>query len=166
MKWIGRIFYIALVLIVGFFVLRLSQINSQVKYYNENAAEYLLEDDRENYISRYMTANLIDTYLKEPVYLAQSDETNSFEFEFAVYHLKVTGSEQESTYLAFYFNEITFDYENLLDDYEKYEENNNLAAILIEVKMKDVDELTTNYYPLDVSLRMPVILLQQTLDDN
>src|SRR5690554_2957146 len=159
MKWIGRIFYIALVLIIGFFVLRFSQINAQVKYYNEKAAPYLLEDDREGYIPRYMTANLIETYLKDPVYLAQSSDSNDFEFEFAIYHLKIFGEEQDVTYLAFYFNEITFDYESLLNDFEKYEENTNLAAISIEVKMKDVEELSSEYYPLDASFRMPVILL-------
>lgn len=166
MKWIGRIFYIALVLIIGFFVLRFSQINAQVKYYNEKAAPYLLEDDREGYIPRYMTANLIETYLKDPVYLAQSSDSNDFEFEFAIYHLKIFGEEQDVTYLAFYFNEITFDYESLLNDFEKYEENTNLAAISIEVKMKDVEELSSEYYPLDASFRMPVILLQQVIDEN
>ena len=166
MKWIGRILYIALVVIVGFFVLRFSQINAQVKYYNENAAPYLLKDDREGYISRYMTANLIDTYLKEPLYLAQSDDSNDFKFEFAIYQLKILGEDQDLTYLSFYFNEITFDYETLLEDYNKYEENNNLAAISIEVKMKDVDELSTEYYPLDASFRMPVVLLQQVTKDN
>lgn len=166
MKWIGRIFYIALVLIIGFFVLRFSQINAQVKYYNDKAAPYLLEDDREGYIPRYMTANLIETYLKDPVYLAQSSDSNDFEFEFAIYHLKIFGEEQDVTYLAFYFNEITFDYESLLNDFEKYEENTNLAAISIEVKMKDVEELSSEYYPLDASFRMPVILLQQVIDEN
>lgn len=166
MKWIGRIFYIALVLIIGFFVLRISQINAQVKYYNEKAAPYLLEDKREDYIPRYMTANLIETYLKDPVYLAQSKDENEFEFEFAIYHLKIIGEKQEATYLSFYFNEITFDYESLLDDYNKYEENNNLAAISIEVKMKDVEELSTEYYPLDPSFRMPVVLLQLVTNDN
>src|SRR5690554_720868 len=164
MKWIGRIFYIALVLIIGFFVLRISQINAQVKYYNEKAVPYLLEDKREDYIPRYMTANLIETYLKDPVYLAQSKDEN--EFEFAIYHLKIIGEKQEATYLSFYFNEITFDYESLLDDYNKYEENNNLAAISIEVKMKDVEELSTEYYPLDISFRMPVVLLQLVTNDN
>ena len=67
MKWIGRILYIIVVVIIGTLVLRFSQINAQVKYYNDNALPYLIENDRENYIEGYMTAKLVEEYIKYPI---------------------------------------------------------------------------------------------------
>lgn len=165
MKWIGRILYIIVVVIIGTLVLRFSQINAQVKYYNDNALPYLIENDRENYIEGYMTANLVEEYLKYPIYLANSND-ETFTFEFAIYHLRVTNNDNNISYLTFYFNEVTFNYEELLSDYNSYEENNNTAGILIELKMAGVDEIVTNYYPLDINFRMPIVILEQVKVNN
>jgi len=160
MKWIGRILYAIMVVIIGAFVLRFAQINALFEYYNENVVPHLIENDRESYMEGFMTANFVEDYLKEPIYLASSND-ETYNFEFAIYHLRLSNQEESYSYLAFYFNETTFNYEELLANYENYEANNNLAEISIEFKMAGHDDEIKNYYPIDINLRMPVVIFQQ-----
>src|SRR5690554_4060740 len=90
MKWIGRILYIVFVFIVTLLVIQFAQINGLLNYYENEAVIFLAEEnyDREAYIERYMTVNIVDTYLKDPVYLVESDD-EKFAFDFAITNLKL-----------------------------------------------------------------------------
>src|SRR5690554_4138905 len=165
MKWIGRILYAIMVVIIGAFVLRFAQINALWEYYDENVAPHLIENDRESYMEGFMTANFIEDYLKEPIYLANSND-ETYNFEFAIYHLMANNQDESYSYLAFYFNETTFEYEELLASYESYEANNDSAEISIEFKMAGIEDEIKSYFPLNINLRMPVVILEQVRVEN
>src|SRR5690554_20918 len=167
MKWIGRILYIVFVFIVTLLVIQFAQINGLLNYYENEAVIFLAEEnyDREAYIERYMTVNIVDTYLKDPVYLVESDD-EKFAFDFAIYQLKVADKDDnEFTYLAFYFNEYEFNYEELLNDYEAFEENNRLARIGLEIKVAGNSQVIENYFTIDYKNRLALIMFEQVTND-
>lgn len=167
MKWIGRILYIVFVFIVTLLVIQFAQINGLLNYYENEAVIFLAEEnyDREAYIERYMTVNIVDTYLKDPVYLVESDD-EKFAFDFAIYQLKVADKDDnEFTYLAFYFNEYEFNYEELLNDYEAFEENNRLARIGLEIKVAGNSQIIENYFTIDYKNRLALIMFEQVTND-
>lgn len=166
MKWVGRILYLILLYIIGIFVLSFAQQSATYKFYQNEGIPFLKDDNREEYIARYFTIFEIEKYLKDPIYIAKSENDEKFNFEFAIYQFKYIENEKELTYLAFYFNEISFDYKELLNDYESYEKNNNLAAIRIELKFAGIEELGSDYFEIDINDRMPSIIVQQTLNNN
>ena len=162
MKWLGRILFAVVAFFIGVFVIRVAQINSQLKYYNEYAPKLMEEDNVKEYMATYLTANMIDKYLIDPIYVAKSLEDEDFKFNFTIYHVMIQYQNEVQYYLVFYFNDLGINYDKVLEDPEVFEKNKNSAAVRIELTMGDKEEKSTEVYKLDFNTRMPNILVQVT----
>lgn len=162
MKWLGRILFAVVAFFIGVFVIRVAQINSQLKYYNEYAPKLMEEDNVKEYMATYLTANMIDKYLIDPIYVAKSLEDEDFKFNFTIYHVMTQYQNEVQYYLVFYFNDLEINYDKVLEDPEVFEKNKNSAAVRIELTMGDKEEKSTEVYTLDFNTRMPNILVQVT----
>jgi len=166
MKWLGRILYVVMIFFIGMFVLAFNNNKQLAKYYDEYAQIELENNNREAYIEHFMTSKLIKEYIKEPIYLAKSDDSK-YPFEIAIYHAKVNISKDEmKDYLILYLNETGIDFKNILEDYESFEKNGNNALMLAKLKIENVEEEFN--IPININLkdRSALHLIEVKKDDN
>lgn len=166
MKWLGRVLYIVMIFFVGLFVLALNNNKQLAKYYDEYAQKELDENNREKYMEHFMTSKLVKEYLKDPIYVANSDD-DKFPFELAIYHAKVNVSKDDTKdYLILYLNENGIDFENILEDYESFEKNGNNALMLAKLKIDGVKEEFNIPININKEDRTALHLIEVTQDDN
>ncbi|VEU81152.1 hypothetical protein [Haploplasma axanthum] len=157
MKWIGRVLYGIVVVIIGMMVVRYANMNKQVKYYN-SGIDYLKNGQIEEYMEVYMTATMVESYLKDPIYHAKSED-EAFPFEFSVYQAKVG----ENKYLVFFLKDNGINYKELVSDKEKY--NEDKVIIRLNIFMNGEESPITDYYPASIDKRLPISLVAQNFND-
>lgn len=89
MKWIGRGLYVFVVFLIASYVMSYASFSRQLKYYEKYSQEFVEDYDYEKYMEVFMTANLVDKYLKDPIYLATSND-EKFPFEFSITQAKAS----------------------------------------------------------------------------
>lgn len=165
MKWIGRTLYIFLIIVIGVFTIKIAESNRQLSYYNDVVVPYLTNNEKDNYLEGFMTANIASKYLKDPVYQAVSNDPD-LPMDLSVYHVSPN---EQTEFLIFYFddrpaNQAGGQIKYPITNQEQYDlqsnEVNNLVSITLNVYLGDINFLTSDYYSITIDHRMPVALIQ------
>lgn len=158
MKWLGRILYIFLIFIIGFYVLNYSNMKKRYEFF-VNKTEPLIENyNREEFMKYFMTASNVKDYLNKPVYLAKDEDEK---IEFSIYHGKYVAKGGQGDLLFFNFRDIDQNIiETMLHDGEKYKTDNFTAYIKIEVYMDDKTKPVVDTLQINKQAQMPTSLIE------
>ncbi|MCR1808924.1 Rho termination factor N-terminal domain-containing protein [Haploplasma modicum] len=162
MKWIGRGLYVFVVFLIASYVMSYASFSRQLRYYEKYSQEFVEDYDYEKYMEVFMTANLVDKYLKDPIYLATSND-EKFPFEFSITQAKASQKNTEHTLLLFYFRDLGIDYKSILNDYEAFQANNMTAVVKIDIYIDDIETPASSYFNIDLTKQMPITIVEQTV---
>lgn len=140
MKWFMRIIFIIFAIILSIMVHFISLAERQYSFLTHNMAELNENYDRTKYIETIMTDNVIvDSYLKDPIYLAVSEEVG-FEYELGIYQYRYIERGKELYVSMLYFKDFDIDYLNQLKSNSMYQNNNDLVNIMVSIYYDDLED--------------------------
>ncbi|CCV64512.1 hypothetical protein BN85409350 [Alteracholeplasma palmae J233] len=148
MKWIFRLVYLLVIGFITLIIFDYAAMKKNATYYEENAIPYLKENNMEEYIPHFMTANQVKDYLKKPIYhinYKQQEES----LDFSIYHVQ----SEKSGYLAFFIHNVSMQLES------------KHIQIELNLKMEGDEKIIQGYYQLDINKLMPLIFLETKKDD-
>lgn len=149
MKWIGRVLYVILVVIVSFFVFMISLAKKYDAFLNNNMKELKENYNREKAVATLMTDEInLTNYLKDPIYLATSNEENN-QYDFGIYQFNFQYKEENMFITTMYFKAINIKVlEDLMAD-PKYKDNYNLLQIKIALFYDNSEDSVDKYISAD-----------------
>lgn len=134
LKWILRIAYAFLLIIVAVFVFREADADRRLSYLTDNANEYYETDNLDGYISEFMVATSRSYYIETPLYQAVSSEAGK-EFRLSIFHTRAVTKQGEVDVLTFTLTNLNINVtpENALN----YAENENLIRVRVNLNFSN-----------------------------
>ena len=134
LKWIGRIFYVIIIVFIAIIVYREADNERRLTYLEDNSIEYYKADDIENYINEYMIATSRDKYIKKALYQGVSTEPGKT-FTLSAFHNMSISNRDEIQVLTFVLHNLDLDFKPINE--ENYLVNNNLLAVRLGLNFAD-----------------------------
>ncbi|VEU81100.1 hypothetical protein [Haploplasma axanthum] len=129
-KWILRVLYAVLVVIVGFQMYATATNNKNQEFFKKEVLSTYEEGNIDDIVSKSMTAWQSTNYIEKPLYHFSSSEETDYTFDIGIYSFKV-GRKDEVRYgfMIYVYNLEVKNLENKLDDYSAYEKNPGLLGL-------------------------------------
>lgn len=129
-KWILRIVYAFLLIVVAVFVFREADADRRLTYLVGNANSHYEEGNLDEYIDEFMVATSRSYYISKPLYQATSTEDGA-EFTLSIYHTRAVTKQGQVDVLTFVLSNIDITPEPV--NPENYENDNNLIRVRLNL---------------------------------
>lgn len=134
LKWVLRIAYALLVILLAVFVYREADAKRRLDYLKNEAMDYYNEGDLDNYFKEFMVATSRDKYIEKPLYQAISSEEN-LEFTLSIFHTRAVTNQGEVDVAAFVLSNLDIRVTPLNE--ENYLNDTNLVRIRVNINLSE-----------------------------